>query len=223
MRFPRLLLLAAPLVFTVAMPLRAAIEFESTEVTVKPEPGGPRKLTGEFKFKNTGTEPVVIEEVHSSCGCTVPETPKEPVAPGASGVIPVTYAAGDRQGRQTQHIQVKTSDGNGFELRLVAELPVRVSFSPRLLLLGRNDNEPKTATVTFSDDLPVTLTEVVSQSAGFEFVEPPELKDNVLKITVRYTGDAAADGRGVIRIRTKTHSGAEYTDVLYVRHTPVSS
>jgi hypothetical protein len=222
MRFPRLLVLPALLVCVVTVPLLAAIDFETTELVVKPVPGGPRKLTGEFKFKNTGVEPVTITEVHSSCGCTVPETPKEPVAPGGSGVIPVTYSGGDRQGKQTQHIQVKTSDGNSFELRLVAELPVRVSFSPRLLLLGRSDNEPKTATVTFSDDLPVTLTEVVSQSAGFEFVEPPKLEDNVLKIAVRYSGDAAADSRGVIRIRTKTHSGAEYTDVLYVRYTPVS-
>jgi hypothetical protein len=45
----------------------------------------------EFKFKNTGKEPVVISNAAGSCGCTVPEWPKEPIAPGKSSVIKVSY------------------------------------------------------------------------------------------------------------------------------------
>ena len=44
-----------------------------------------------FEFKNTGTEPLIIANAKGSCGCTVPEWPKEPIAPGETGVITVKY------------------------------------------------------------------------------------------------------------------------------------
>jgi len=44
-----------------------------------------------FKFKNIGNKPLVISNVRSSCGCTVPSYPKEPIPPGGTGEIKVTY------------------------------------------------------------------------------------------------------------------------------------
>ena len=38
-----------------------------------------------FEFTNTGSEPLIISDVKSSCGCTVPEKPKDPIAPGKNG------------------------------------------------------------------------------------------------------------------------------------------
>ena len=45
----------------------------------------------EFLFKNTGKEPLVLNNVRSSCGCTVPTWPKDPILPGKSDVIKVVY------------------------------------------------------------------------------------------------------------------------------------
>lgn len=45
----------------------------------------------EFTFTNTGKEPLVLTAVRASCGCTVPEWPKEPIAPGKTGVIKIKY------------------------------------------------------------------------------------------------------------------------------------
>jgi hypothetical protein len=45
----------------------------------------------EFKFTNTGKEPLVITNCQGSCGCTVPSCPKEPILPGKSAVIKVKY------------------------------------------------------------------------------------------------------------------------------------
>ncbi len=45
----------------------------------------------DFKFKNVGKSPLIISNVKGSCGCTVPSAPKEPIMPGASGVIQVKY------------------------------------------------------------------------------------------------------------------------------------
>ncbi|MBU2524993.1 MAG: DUF1573 domain-containing protein [Bacteroidetes bacterium] len=44
-----------------------------------------------FEFTNTGNQPLVITEVLSSCGCTVPKKPDAPIAPGKTGVIEVKY------------------------------------------------------------------------------------------------------------------------------------
>ena len=45
----------------------------------------------EFLFTNTGKEPLIISKAKGSCGCTVPEWPKEPIMPGENGVIKVNY------------------------------------------------------------------------------------------------------------------------------------
>jgi len=50
-------------------------------------------VTHVFAFKNTGKEPLVLSSVTSTCGCTIPEWPKEPIVPGASASIKVTYNA----------------------------------------------------------------------------------------------------------------------------------
>ena len=45
-----------------------------------------------FTFKNVGKSPLVIERIQSSCGCTVPKKPTDPIMPGATGEIEVKYA-----------------------------------------------------------------------------------------------------------------------------------
>lgn len=45
----------------------------------------------EFRFTNTGNEPLIVQKPKSSCGCTIPSWPKEPILPGESEVIKVTY------------------------------------------------------------------------------------------------------------------------------------
>ena len=44
-----------------------------------------------FEFKNTGDAPLVISDVKSSCGCTIPKKPEKPIMPGETGEIQVKY------------------------------------------------------------------------------------------------------------------------------------
>jgi hypothetical protein len=48
-------------------------------------------VTHVFKFTNTGKEPLVINNAKGSCGCTVPEWPRDPIAPGKTGEIKVVF------------------------------------------------------------------------------------------------------------------------------------
>ena len=58
-----------------------------------------------FKFKNVGKSPLVISRIQSSCGCTVPKKPTDPIMPGATGEIEVKYAT-NRQGGFSKMITV---------------------------------------------------------------------------------------------------------------------
>jgi hypothetical protein len=49
------------------------------------------KVEHVFVFENTGSEPLVISNAKGSCGCTVPDWPKDPIKPGATGEIKVVY------------------------------------------------------------------------------------------------------------------------------------
>ena len=64
------------------------------------------KLDIVFKFKNTGSKPLVITSVTPGCGCTVPETPKEPFAPGATGEIKAAFDSQGKAGMQSKQVTV---------------------------------------------------------------------------------------------------------------------
>jgi Protein of unknown function (DUF1573) len=62
-----------------------------------------------FKFKNTGTQPLVIKNARGSCGCTVPKWPTEAIQPGKTGTIEVKYDTG-RAGTFSKNIFVETNE-----------------------------------------------------------------------------------------------------------------
>ena len=68
----------------------AKIEFKDTTIdygTINKGDNGVRT----FEFTNTGDAPLIITKVSSSCGCTVPKKPENPIMPGDSGEIEVKY------------------------------------------------------------------------------------------------------------------------------------
>ncbi len=64
-----------------------------------------------FEFKNTGTEPLIISNCQGSCGCTVPEWPKEPILPGKSAEIKVKYDT-TRQGAINKSVTITSNAVN---------------------------------------------------------------------------------------------------------------
>ena len=60
-------------------------------------------------FTNTGDAPLVISKAYSTCGCTVPSPPKDPIAPGESGVIKVKYDTNRSPGPIRKTITVYTN------------------------------------------------------------------------------------------------------------------
>ena len=99
----------------------AEITFENTSHNFGTFSESSPKVTCTFKFKNTGDGPLVIHQASASCGCTVPQYPKEPIKPGESGQITVIYnGAGKFPGHFKKSITIR-SNGKNEMTRLYIE------------------------------------------------------------------------------------------------------
>ncbi len=63
-------------------------------------------VTHDYEFTNTGNENLIIANAKGSCGCTVPQWPKEPIPPGKSGVIKVVFDSKGKQGPQSKRVTI---------------------------------------------------------------------------------------------------------------------
>lgn len=88
--------------------LKAEIKFEQSEFNFGKIRQGD-KVDYEFLFTNIGKEPLIISNVTGSCGCTVPEWPKEPIKKGEKGKIKVTFNSAGKQGMQDKTITINSN------------------------------------------------------------------------------------------------------------------
>ena len=79
----------------------AAIEFEETTHDFGKIIQG-EKVSYTFKFKNVGKADLLISKVSTSCGCTASDYPKDPVAPGETGKVEVTFDSHNKKGFQNK-------------------------------------------------------------------------------------------------------------------------
>ena len=78
-----------------------------------------------FKFSNTGKNPLIINHAQGSCGCTVPEWPREPIAPGGSGEIKIKFNSKGKQGEQNKTVTISANTiPNKTTIRIVGGVEV---------------------------------------------------------------------------------------------------
>ncbi len=70
----------------------------------------------EFIVKNVGDSDLLIHEAKGSCGCTVPQPPKEPIKPGDSAPIKVSFDSKGKPGSQEKTVTLTTNTVNGHEM-----------------------------------------------------------------------------------------------------------
>ncbi len=83
-----------------------------------------------YKFTNKGSKPLVIKSANASCGCTVPEIPKEPVMPGKSGMLKAVF---DSRGRSGENHKTISVTANTKEESHTLDFTVKVNPSPETL------------------------------------------------------------------------------------------
>ena len=82
-----------------------------------------------FKFTNTGSAPLIIQDAKGSCGCTVPTYPKEPIMPGESGEIKVKYDT-NRVGAFTKYVTLTTNATSETTTKLKISGTVNAEAAP---------------------------------------------------------------------------------------------
>lgn len=88
----------------------AEIKFDKTTYNFGTFSENSPKVTGSFTFTNIGDAPLVVHQAVASCGCAVPEYTKEPILPGKSGKITVTYdGTGKLPGHFKKSITLRTN------------------------------------------------------------------------------------------------------------------
>lgn len=82
-----------------------------------------------FKFTNTGEAPLIISSATASCGCTVPQWPKEPVPVGGTGEIHVSFNSKNKPGIQNKTVTI-TANTNPTQSRLKIKANVAPQANP---------------------------------------------------------------------------------------------
>lgn len=81
------------------------------------------KVAYSYKFKNVGKSPLIILNATATCGCTIPEVPKDPIKPGANGEIKVVFNSDGKSGIQDKVITVTSNAQPGTaSLHLTGEI-----------------------------------------------------------------------------------------------------
>ncbi len=128
-----------------------------------------------FEFTNTGDEPLIIKSAKGSCGCTVPEFPKEPIMPGETGQFLVQFNSKGKKGIQNKRVTIVantnpsttylTIKGEVLNTQSIAKIAPELKSSKRSLDKKADVNSISIFPNPTSDILNVDLKEHMGKSA----------------------------------------------------------
>jgi len=151
-----LLVAAASSVFAQAQP---KIVFDKTEHNFGSFQESAGVQTTTFEFTNKGATPLILNSVTASCGCTTPEWTRQPVAPGARGMIKVSYNPANRPGAFSKSVTVQSNAENSTVV---------------LIISGKVEERPKTIAEMYP-------REIGSLRATQNNISFPVIKNNEVK------------------------------------------
>ncbi len=99
------------------------IEFDKTEYDFGDIKEGD-VIEGIFNISNTGKVDLIITNAKASCGCTVPEWPKEAIKPGESAELKFSFNSRGRTGKQSKSITLKTNTEKGTEMLRISGIVI---------------------------------------------------------------------------------------------------
>ena len=200
---------------------RAALVFDKTTITLDLDKQVPH-VDVEYPFKNTGESIVTVADITTSCGCMVASLDKKTFAPGDANTLKVRFDIGERQGPQSRLITVPT-DAGVHELTLNVNVPMRSVILPRLLLFQAPNLGDQSVTVTYYQDLPVTLLGLTSTDPAFTVTSSVEKEGAAFKLTAHLVDPAPSiAARSTVLVRSQSAAGVVSTDTFYLRYGPQS-
>lgn len=208
------ILLAACLSWSAAY---ANLVFEAETVSEKAAFGAPT-VTGTFVFKNSGTETIRIVSTRSSCGCTVPELPKDTIEPGEVGELKAVYKTSGRRGKQSSTITLETDQTprTRYSLKLEVEIPSVTSIEPKLLRWDtRDDRSGKSAAIHIAPESGFKLSETVETPLGIDCTIEPDGTPGHYQVTFTPEKNAPT-GLSHAKLSLLSNNGETLTERIYL-------
>lgn len=172
-----------------------------------------------FTFKNVGTDVLNIQQVQSTCGCSVPKLDKKEYQPGESGEVEVRFHAPAYKGNVTKHLYIVSNDTQNprAQLEIKANVVVKVVVSPEQLELVYNKENGGIVPITVKslDDQPFAITGITSTNNAVKAEFDPQEKKTefVLNPTVD-TEQLSKNPAGILQIAVN-HPQAKQVLVQY--------
>lgn len=174
----------AALAAAIALPARESVRWSATTHNFGAFDEDAGRVSCNFTFVNTGTEPVSIIAARPSCGCTAPTFPTEAIAPGDSGTVTVTYDPAGRPGRFNKFVAVDFSfpdsrtklyitgtvvgSAGSVEQRFPVDCGGPLKLNRNAVMFGEVDkNKMRTAFITAYNTGHDTLVPVVSSKPPY--------------------------------------------------------
>lgn len=155
-----------------------------------------------FTFKNSGTSPVAIRGVQTSCGCcTASDFKPKTYAPGESGEFPLLFTFGGRIGEQKKSAKVLTDDpASDAELQLVVTIPQLSTLTPGVLYWKMGEKlDAKSVTLTINYPQPVKITAVTSSDPAIRATVEPQADGKSFRIVATPEPASAPDAPPVVK------------------------
>ncbi|MBA3698375.1 MAG: DUF1573 domain-containing protein [Planctomycetes bacterium] len=177
----------------------ADLAFERETISLTPKAGSAREIVS-FPFRNAGTQPLTIERVEVSCGCTTADLEKRTYDPGEKGDLAIIFDLNGLAGRQDKTIQVYHDRGPMVMLTISALLAEAPTVAPSFLTwkVGAAADE-QVAVVTMPEGVQEFITEVTTSSKDVTATLYP--RDNDYAIGVKPVSTATATNV-MITVRT---------------------
>ena len=194
---------------------QSALHWDKKVIELQPGPAE-KTARAEFAFTNTGQQPVVIDRVKPSCGCTTTALEKKTYQPGEKGHITAVFTLGSRKGDQAKSIRVEIRGENpATVLTLVTHIGEPARLEPSLVF-WRTGEAPRAKTISVKLPLGTRLTRVTSSDPKFAAMLEPVGEKAEYKITVT-PGGTAQKATAVLNIQGMTRANEPRTFQAYAQ------
>ncbi|MCC5834066.1 MAG: DUF1573 domain-containing protein [Opitutales bacterium] len=170
-----------------------------------------------FPFENTGSKPIRIQNVRTSCGCTAATPEKRVYQPGESGSISANFTVGNRQGVQRNRITVQTDEAS-YGLEMVVNVPVAWQLRNRVLVWREHEkSQTRSAELVVHDpSIVVVDLHTPSDSAWTVSIQRPSADEPVwlIEATPEFYESQRRESLGLRMIR---EDGSEINGSLFLR------
>ena len=185
-RLPTFTLASISLLTCVPPSVRAELTWTQKTVEIKAD-AATAVCEARFSFKNTGTQPVDVNQVMSSCGCTTVNLEKRHYLPGETGEILAKYTVAEHGGTQKKTVLVTTNDGGDpVELTLSVKIPEVLRITPSFVTWKHKEAPAaKQITIELAQETPIKEITIQSSNAAVIAELQPLTKGRKYQLTVK--------------------------------------